>query len=39
MYSLTLTTLLFQKNGFFIEAGAWDGEDLSNTIFMEVNII
>ena len=25
-----------KKKGFFIEAGAWDGEDLSNTIYMEV---
>ena len=28
--------MTFQKSGFFIEAGAWDGEDLSNTIYMEV---
>jgi len=27
-----------KKNGFFIEAGAWDGEDLSNTIFMETQM-
>ena len=29
---------LFKTNGFFIEAGAWDGEQLSNSIFLEVNI-
>jgi len=27
-----------KKNGFFIEAGAWDGEDLSNTIFLETQM-
>ena len=25
-----------KTNGFFIEAGAWDGEWLSNTLFLEV---
>ena len=25
-----------KTNGFFIEAGAWDGEDLSNTLYLEV---
>lgn len=27
-----------KKKGFFIEAGAWDGEDLSNTIYMETQL-
>lgn len=27
-----------KKKGFFIEAGAWDGEDLSNTIYMETQM-
>lgn len=27
-----------KKSGFFIEAGAWDGEDLSNTIYMETQM-
>merc|ERR1719154_74567 len=27
-----------QRNGFFIEAGAWDGEQLSNTIYMETQL-
>lgn len=27
-----------KKNGFFIEAGAWDGEQLSNTIFLETQL-
>ena len=26
-----------KRNGFFIEAGAWDGEYLSNTLFFERN--
>jgi len=30
-----LKVLNNKKNGFFIEAGAWDGEQLSNTIYME----
>ena len=25
-----------KKNGVFIEAGAWNGEDLSNTLKLEV---
>ena len=25
-----------KRNGFFIEAGAWDGEYLSNTLYLEV---
>jgi len=27
-----------KKNGFFIEAGAWDGEHLSNTIYLETQL-
>jgi len=27
-----------KRNGFFIEAGAWDGEQLSNTIYMETEL-
>lgn len=27
-----------KTNGFFIEAGAWDGETLSNTIFLETQL-
>merc|ERR1719225_1384792 len=27
-----------KRNGFFIEAGAWNGEDLSNTIFLETQL-
>jgi len=27
-----------KRSGFFIEAGAWDGEQLSNTIFMETQL-
>jgi len=30
-----LKVLNNKKNGFFIEAGAWDGEELSNTLYME----
>ena len=26
-----------KRNGFFIEAGAWDGEYLSNTLFFELD--
>ena len=26
----------FKKNGFFIEAGGWDGEEFSNTLFFEL---
>ena len=29
--------LCFKRNGFFIEAGAWDGEQLSNTLYLEVS--
>ena len=25
-----------KRNGFFIEAGAYNGEDLSNTLFFEL---
>ena len=28
--------LCFKRGGFFIEAGAWDGEQLSNTLYLEV---
>ena len=27
-----------KKNGVFIEAGAWNGEDLSNTLKLEVDV-
>jgi len=27
-----------KRNGFFIEAGAWDGEDLSNTLYLETQM-
>eukprot|EP00092_Neocalanus_flemingeri_P073101 GFUD01090139.1.p1 GENE.GFUD01090139.1~~GFUD01090139.1.p1 ORF type:complete len:291 (-),score=83.39 GFUD01090139.1:16-888(-) len=27
-----------KKNGFFIEAGAWDGEQLSNTLYLETQL-
>ena len=38
-YNRQLEILYFvQRSGFFIEAGAWDGEQLSNTIFMEVYV-
>ena len=37
MYKL-LEILIFSEKWFFIEAGAWNGEEKSNTIFMEVII-
>ena len=30
------TVLGSKRDGFFIEAGAWNGEDLSNTLFFEL---
>jgi len=27
-----------KRNGFFIEAGAWDGEQLSNTLYLETEL-
>ena len=38
-YLCFLSSTCFQKNGFFIEAGAWDGEQLSNTLYLEVLFI